>query len=364
MLEMNLHSKKLRYDRLFNVIKDYISRSTTEYDTVNIFIDLYDVVKQLYKPQIIEEIESMKSIYRWQICSEIINIAGHYRHFFASRMNKYTNIYFFYSSNPDSEYGKDFRKEFNDKRFSKTNTEYSIINKVIQENFKLIQKFFEYIPHCYVINSYIVDYTLVPYIILNHDDDGLASYPTIILSNEEIYFQDLCNFENCMQLLLKGEKSRIVTRENLWDEIILSTKKKDMEISMIPEMYTLLLSIIGYKLFSLPKIKNYGVIKGLNLLQNLIDKGVLSEIDYDERTLMSDLSTKCELTQDEIDIIVKNFKILNHSNYNTFGDYIQKILIQSRIERINKDVIQKINEKYFSHFPILMEYLFDGESYE
>ena len=65
------------------------------YDTVNVVVDLYDCVKKLFMPTLIEQINHLKKSERFQVTSELINIAGHYRNYFATRLWKYTNFYFF-----------------------------------------------------------------------------------------------------------------------------------------------------------------------------------------------------------------------------------------------------------------------------
>lgn len=368
MLQMMLHSKKLNYNRLNGILPQYIPQRTNEYDTVNVIVDLYDVVKQLYKPQLLEQINHMKASDRYQITSEIINIIGHYRHYFASRLWKYTNIYFIYSDSPSAYHTSvfsDYRKDFYKKRLDSGNETFGILTKIIKENFKLIKNFIEYVPHCYFINTGDVEYTLAPYIMYTERIVD-TTIPTMLVSNEEIYFQDFAHNEKLIQLLVKGDKSRIVTKENMWDEIVSGVKNKP-DISLFPELYPVVLACTGYNGYDVPKVNRMGVARAIPFItKELLDKGYINNIDYSSIEIFEESINNSSIKEEYKERIIENFKLLSHSAVGglayTKRD-VDSIRLQCSVDRIDPKSITYINERYFTNYPILMDYVFEGEQY-
>lgn len=368
MLQMMLHSKKLSYARLNDIMPQYIPQQGVKYDTVNVVVDLYDVVKQLYKPQLLEQLHSMKVQDRWQITSEIINIVGHYRHYFASRLWKYTNIYFIYSDKESSYHtslNPNYRKDFYQKRLDNNDPTFGTLTKIIKENFQLIKTFLEYVPHAYFINTGDVEYNIVPYMM---QVEGLidTSIPTVMISNEEIYYQDFAHNHNLIQLLIKGEKSRIVTRENMWDEVVSGVKKKP-DIHLLPELYPVVLACTGYNSYNVEKVNRMGVARAIPFItKELLDTGAIHNIDYSSIEVFSEAINKSGIKEDYKQKIIDNFKLLSHSALGGVA-YTQKnvenIRLQTMVEKIDPRSVNYINEKYFEHYPILIEYVFEGEEY-
>lgn len=368
MLQMMLHSKKLNYDRLNKIIPQYIPQRTNEYDTVNVVVDLYDVIKQLYKPQLLEQINHMKAVDRYQITSEIINIVGHYRHYFASRLWKYTNIYFIYSDQPSSYHKSifsEYKKDFYRKRLDINDSTFGTLTRIIKENFKLIKNFMEYIPHCYFINSGEVEYNIVPYLMMT---EGIidTTIPTMLVSNEEIFFQDFAHNDKLIQLMVKGEKSKIATKENMWDILTESLKKKP-EIHLFPELYPLVLACTGYNSYGIEKVNKMGIARGIPFItKNLLDKDYISNIDYSSIEIFEKDINSSDIKEEYKEKIIENFKLLSHSA--TAGlaytaKDVENIRLQTMIDRIDVKAVKYINEKYFERFPILLNYCFEGEDY-
>lgn len=368
MLQMMLHSKKLNYNRLNEIIPKYIPQRTNEYDTVNVIVDLYDVVKQLYKPQLLEQINHMKAIDRYQITSEIINIVGHYRHYFASRIWKYTNIYFIYSDQPSAYHQRiypDYRKDFYNKRLNTMDTTFGVLTKIIKENFKLIQNFMEYIPHCYFINSGTVEYNIVPYLMITEDIID-TSIPTLLVSNEEIFFQDFAHNDKLMQLLVKGEKSKMVTKENMW-EVLTSSLKNKPEIHLLPELYPVLLACTGYSSYGVEKVNKMGIARGIPFItKNLLDTGYINNIDYSSIEVFEKSINESNIKEEYKELIIRNFKLLSHSALGGVAYSardVENIKRQTMIDRIDPKSVMYINEKYFEKFPLIIDFIFEGEDY-
>lgn len=374
MLEMTLHSKKLSYDRLYPIITQYIPVHTGEedYDSVNILIDIESVIKKLYQPAIIEEIYHMKKKQIWQITSEIINICAHYRHFFASRLCLHTNIFLYYSdkkSNYHTAIYNGYRQDYYEKRLTyEKDIESHILNKALKENLKLIEAFLDYVPNICCINSGNVEPSLVPYMLLS---SGILDEvtPTIFLSNETIYYQDLVYFpENTIQLVLRGDKSKIVTRENIWNDLGRNLKSKGDDITILPDYYPILLSIIGYKEYGVDSYNKLAVGRGIKFLEKYFIEEQNDSV-FSACTSMEgykDFLNDLKIPKDAKDIIYRNYRLLSHQNQELLAYRKSDIrMMKDRVDTTyySPKEVKSINEKYFQMFPILIDYLYEGEEY-
>ena len=80
----------VKYDRLSELINLEYKGSNSS--NINIFIDLYSILKPLYSANIIIDDYT-------EITSCIINMCAHYRYFFRSRYNVESRIYLIWSKN-------------------------------------------------------------------------------------------------------------------------------------------------------------------------------------------------------------------------------------------------------------------------
>jgi len=370
ILEQIMHSKKLSYDALFPIMQPYMRDNSI--DTVNIFIDFWDVVKSIYKPEVIETLNSLKTMDRFLISSETINMVGHYRHFFASRARKFSNIIIYYSDQPDSylqELYPEYRNEFYSKRLGETNSVTQTLNRIIKHNVQITKVFCEYVPHVYFINSGDLNHSIVPSLFLRKDSPleqpviNSDNQLSIIISNEKIHYQDLSLNDKILQLELRGkEKSRVVASEDIIS-IMKAKSKKEYNFSILPEMTPVLNALTGYKNYDIPSVKKTGDIKALTLVQKLIDESRISNIRYDNLDWINELSNEKGFTPEHLDEVERNFKLLNHTFYPIKTN--QVINIQNQlIERIDAKAVRYVNDQYFKQYPILIDFVFEGEEYE
>lgn len=372
-LEKILHSKKLSYETLIPLIKPYVNAkqiNVNATDTVNIFVDFWDIVKPLYNPQTLETLNNMKVHERFMISSEIINIIAHYRHFFYSRLKMYTNFIFYYSDKKDAQrtaISRDYKSSFYEKRLDTKHQTFGIINGILQKNVNLIKLFCEYVPHVYFINTGDVEPSLIPHLFLSENsklkqDIVDRNNTSIIISNEKIHYQDLLLNDKVLQLELRGkEKSRFVTSEDIID-ILLEKSKKEYFFSILPDMYSLILSLTGYKDYDINGVKKLGNVKALQFIQKCLDDKTLSNMSYNNLELVPKLAEK--LGEEGIDNkIAQNMLLLNNSIYKFNSKDLINIEMQL-IDKIDAKSVRYVNDKYFTRYPILLQYVFEGEQYE
>ena len=116
-IEKILHSKKLNYQDLTAISDPYLKDNKKE--TINIFIDLFDVFKHMYSPNLQDEIKTIRSNNKLAILAELINIVAHYRHFFVSRYDKYCTVIMYYSDEKDiflTSIDNNYKNSFYNKR--------------------------------------------------------------------------------------------------------------------------------------------------------------------------------------------------------------------------------------------------------
>lgn len=392
-IEMLLLAKKIRYEYLDELIKETnftSKKDKSPNNTINIFIDLYDVIKQLYKPDIVESINSINVTDKQDIASEIINMIGHYRHYFFSRHWKYTTFYLIYSNKRSKyhtelypEYRHDFyMKRLREPKSNKFLPQYDIMNTMLESVIKIIRGFVQYIPHVYFIDSGDVDYTLIPYIITQtnmHEYDRVVNGekekiydpadPSIIISNDTIFYQDLvsANVTNIAQLLCKNKNSELLLYTDIYDYMTKGLKKKP-DISYSIDLLTVVQAFMGYDKYNIPKVNKMGIGRAMNFVEkNLFSTGILPDIIYTSESLFKEYLYTSKIKDEYKEQALLNFKLLSHDSmeYNnafTKTDII-KIVNQCKIELVDAKAVRKNNEKFFYNNPINTEFCYDGEAY-
>lgn len=397
-LEAILNSKKLRYEKLAPLLKPYIKQNSkntidiidiNKNNSINIFIDIYDIIKPLYNPEIINEYSSLLGSDRFMIASEIINMISHYRHFFFSRLGMYTNFILFYSSEPSSfkiSIDKNYKSEFYDKRLNIEHPIFYNLNKIIKDNIKILKTFTIYVPHAYFIDGKDIESSYLPYLIISDNGNDITNIkdkdmdfkdnPSLIISNDIHQYQNISLASNILQLELRGkDKSVIISDINLYDHIINtnSISKNKLDIKYTTDLFPLVYAISGNKNYGVKGITkgktNIGIMKALKIVNDAIIKGDLSNIrilpDYSNvnNNLLNVSEDLINILNLDSESIIKNLKLLNDDFYEVSLKDLTYIDTQM-IDSIDAKSVKYVNEKYFENNPVLLEYCFEGEEYE
>lgn len=371
IIERIINSKKLNYNKMIELVKPYVEGGRyggeVKNRNVTIYIDINNVIKQLYSPQIAENFTHVKTNNRLNLVVEVVNIIGHYRHFFASRLNMHTRFFLFYSKE-ESLYHKNIDKDYKKEHYSKMkkdNLTYRDINKTINSTLDLVKMIVNYVPNAYFINTFKIEPTLLPYYIIdktNIDDNDDYS---LIVSNDKIYRQLLKYKDRLLLLELRGsEKSKVISKENVKDEIFNSKTKKD-----INEFFNIDYNIMDiYNLFSehrdqgYKSISGYGPVKTIKLLNEMIENLEISPLkNYGEEKLKEIFSEK--LKDDKLNELLKRYKLFNHQYIvdEIDGKNIQNIISTQLIDFNDPLEIKKLNDEVFEANLINIDYLFEGE---
>lgn len=165
----------VRYDRLTELINlEYKNSQATK---LNVFIDLYSILKPLYSSNIVIDDYS-------EITSCLINMCAHYRHFFRTRYQVETKIYLVWSNNHPYK-NIEACKGYNEKSAysMQTNTK---ITSLIEDNFSLLETLCPYIPDVMFVRDIYEVGVLCQYISNMQEN---IMYPSVMITRDCYNFQ-------------------------------------------------------------------------------------------------------------------------------------------------------------------------------
>lgn len=144
-LENIMYSSYVKNDRLERIVYDTFSNTSIASATeLNVFIDLYSVMKQIFSEHFRTQISDQTAI-----VSCIVNMCGHYRSFFR-RLGVRTSFYLIASFNT-CEYNEKFFKGYN--ATFKAKSEIKLFREITEANFELLNVLAPYLPDIYFIRS-------------------------------------------------------------------------------------------------------------------------------------------------------------------------------------------------------------------
>lgn len=372
ILDKILNSKLLNYEKLNELLFPFIKKYKKE-SVVNIYIDVWDWVKQLYNPDITENLNSLVNNEKYTIASHLINIVSHYRHYFASRHQMYTTFYFIVSTNKCKELTNKFseyKKDFYEKRLNINNQYFGVLNSIMKTNFEICKIYIEYIPHAYWIDTNNLDPRGMLHCILelNNKLDNIGEIQkiknggslNIILSNDDLLLQSLL-LPNIINIQSRSEKSRILYKDNIISTLLEGSKKTNTT-NLLPEYITLINPLMSFKNYNIKGLRNMGGIKAVKFIEKAVENNI---INLDSNPLI-DKNSMIQMFKDEEEFnkYLLNFELINNEIiYSTNYKFYNSLLNILLIDRVNPLEIRKVNEVYFNKEPVLLEYCFEGEEY-
>src|SRR5574344_2650368 len=141
-IEQIIYSNCVKYERLSGIINKAFKGSKA--DNLNIFIDLYSILKSVYRKEV--KAEQFTSI-----TSTVINICSHYRYFFRNFYNVETTFYLVFSYNCN-EINSLLTSGYNDKFKDLLNANPMKVD-LVQKNIEFLETLCPYLPNIYFIKS-------------------------------------------------------------------------------------------------------------------------------------------------------------------------------------------------------------------
>jgi len=362
IVQNTFHSKKVKYQLLDKLFKPY-KGSFERGGTINIYIDINSLLKSFYNPTTIDLFNSFNNNDSKIFTSEIFNIIGHYRHYFARYHEMYTTFYLFNSFDKSSYHlsiSEDYKENFYEKRLDENSTT-NILNKIIENEFKLISRIINYVPNTYYINTNKLDPSSIPYYIINYKENKMNEI-NLVISNDILQYQLLgSDISNILILELRGEKTKLISNFNVIDELVKSTKPKNLDENSYkdfsPDLLNILYGLISNKDYNISGVKRMGVLRGIKFILEKINSNKLFPRKYfptDDIQLFDDVKDN--------DKFLNNLKLIDFcNNIETNIDKYDKIQF---LDLIDYQGFRLFNDEIMSRFPIMLNFVFEGEGNE
>lgn len=298
---------------------------------INIFIDLYPLMRTLSKPDYLE----LKSPV--DFVSGVLNLAAHYRGFFRRYCQTESTIYIINSMNLSKnnmmqypEYNKDTLH-----RYSSRTTQ---MNNIINTNIDLLNTIIPYIPDVHMVNSSYESSVVMYDIIFKHG----GNKPNIIISKDPYVKQLVGLIDKTVIYRPKLNDSYYIDRNNVYQSILLErgVKCNNYNFTNIsPKLISLLYTLNGLKCRNIKS--PYNIVSS----KNIIDRAL------EDRKLFNDYNSFIDWDS----IQTKDSNMLR-SIYNVIDIPTQYCIYKNDIESNYKlqnlydpESVQAINNIYFTN---------------
>ena len=347
-----LYGSYIRYDRLYEMTY-YAFYGKTDSSDVNIFIDVYSILKSLFQRG-----RNIRITDSYCIASCIINLAIHLRAYFYTRHHVNTKLFIIYGgarpSNAISVY-----PSYNIKNIQMEDSN-DYLKQLVRDNMEVINILCPYLDDIFAIVDYENEFSVIASAIID-DMNADAGYkvPNIIYSKDQLAYQ-LVAFKPRTFLYRPKKRANmdcswVVTKSTLYDSYRygeLELKQQSTSTSLDVRMFSIYQGIAGVKSRSVSSFRNGNVT--IKLLEKAVSEGVFS-MGYNLGALIRDQSLL--KIQDKNppppDTINKISAIdLDHQTmlYKSTPAYIG--LPTSIINLYNPQEIRNINDRYFQVYPL------------
>lgn len=336
----------VKYDRLQPLIYETFSNSSiSECTSLDIYIDLYSVLKPLFSEHSRTKIEEYT-----EVTTEIINMCAHYRYFFR-KLSVATRFFLVWSYNT-SEINRKFVSEYNSTFLTKSQVK--IFREFVNNNLDLMEILVPYLPDIFLVRSIkdyesaviissLIDKNNTPSLIITHD-----IYPiqvAVYNRNTAILYPKKYNGRDESLMIPINEKSNF--RHEFWRLL------KDTNIIKVKEEFFQVLSPLNFTLFSAfngmvcRNIKPmYSVVQSAKLIYYLTqgqDIKILPEQLYNDENIVNTVPVS-----------------MIEARYNAMDiNYIKPYYIQDpeflslKFDNLRDDnAVNHINSKFFANNPI------------
>ena len=342
---------KPKYEKLDELLNDTLTDIRFS-NQVNIIIDLKEIFKKFFRPDVSSENQSSKEIIE-EIASDVLNTIGHYRNYFYKR-SKYSSFYLLYSFSKCEELISlypDYKKEYYEKYFDENDERTNFIAKAAQA----VQKVCSIIPNAQFIDTSKFDeFIYAKYIKTQIEENEII----LILTNDDIFFQLID--KHTFVINIKGIKSNLLTEDNC---IKIITKKDEYNFSTA--LLPFVLSLSGSKKYSYKNIPSVALIKSCNIVNHLLKENKLVDAPSIEVPIeFSKLNSKDKLER----LLIDNKEQITNNYIRITGDgllYKNKLLISGDFVKktVSNSASQfaELNSKIFTTFPLQLDMILKGE---
>jgi hypothetical protein len=343
-IEAILYSYYIRYDKLKELTLTQFKNSSS--DTVNIFIDMYSMLKPLYNRDLI----GCETLFT----SNILNLCAHMRSYYKTRHDVNTNIFIVFTSNTI--------------RVEQSCASDSVMpnpqrDSIISYNNTLLKMLCQYIPGVYFITGTVAPSIMIGNLIPKVQTiNPTKIVPNIVITKDLLSWQLVTIYpETCIFRPRKTnseDTSFCVNESNvmyLWKQSV-NRCKGVPETLLPPQMLSM---YIAYTMFPDMNLRSYYTPK-------VADQKILSNVNnslikfgYNFPDAVKDvLHADCKPCYQDVYGTVNNLEIRYNmvDLFRMIGRY-QTSMIESKdntflIDKLDVDSLKEINDKFFIKNPI------------
>lgn len=357
MMDYIFNSFKIKYINLNNL---FGKLDLNNINKVTLYINLESVLSKLHRDYYEETLltctKSELANNHKALISNIINLAAHYRLFF-TRSKVASNIVFYYS---DFDGYKRYNNTVYIDKYRKTyfdtyhNPKRDLLLGMINEAVRISHSIIDYIDRVFILSSDRLESSVIPY--MAHKDQRLKSDLNLILTRDIYDFQYVNH--GFLVLYPEKEESIILHKKNLMKFLRFKNDYEDKyHVDISPKLLPFILSIIGDKKRSLPKVTGIGFKKIYKSLEKLYDKEFI--IDEDPSTMSIEhlaelLKTNNGFYDNGIREIIGNnyFAIDLDRQLNIASDSHNHEILDNVNNKFDTNGLKKLNDKVFSDYPL------------
>lgn len=346
-----LYGSFIKYDRLFEMTR-YAFYGKTDSENVNIYIDVYSILKSLYTRGTNIQINDS-----YAIASCIINLAIHLRAYFDTRHRVASKIYIVYGgarpTNAIVQYSP-----YNMKNIQMEDSNL-YLKQLIIDNLEIIKILCPYLYDIFAVVDYENEFSVIVSALIDLDDDK-GKIPNIIYSKDPLAYQ-LVAFKPRTFLYRPKKRNNmdcswVVTKSTLYNsyrygELGLT---KQFDTSLDVRMFSIYQAIAGVKSRNILSNRNGNAT--VKLLEKAVQNNVFAN-GYNANGIMRDNQAFTDLCNTEnishIDLICRFISIdLLHQTmlYKSTPNFIGATA--GIINLYNPQEVRNINDKYFHVYPL------------
>lgn len=352
-MDAHFNVYKARFEDLdFHISK---IRRSQYIHSMDIFINLDDLVHNLHRPNVEKEFELCGYKVTAQCTSNLLNVLAHYKRW-AAKAGIKSRVWGYFTSDMSNFknciYLKDYRKYFVE-NMSKDNPNFMLINRAATNALKIAKDISQYVEDIHIIDTAYLEPSVIP---LYLKEQGIADYEWGMIVSRDMYDLQYAYRDRWIFVSPKGDNTRIVTRGDMWEYI--ATREHvvtdDYNVAMYHhDIFPLALAVAGNKFRSIPRLGRIGWKTIFKYLDEVTEKDSASSTILGNRML--EILKKRKVSDDAI---MANFMVSSvERQCKVIGD-VAGTFIRSQIHNVtDHDNLATMNEVYFSEFPINLQFL-------
>lgn len=344
-MELYFNLFKVKYEKLMELLRQDETVNISTRDTVNIFINLESLFINMTNPKVKDYLVVNQKSSTIQFIACVINLAAHYRWFFTKNKIK-SKVYLYFPTLSTAEYknrlfDKDYRRYY-DYKF-KEDVQNSLVYKTITSSIPIINMILEYIEGVYFIDSHNIENSVIPYIIRESEKDESVNF---IVSNSFYDFQYV-NY-GFKIIVPRRDESALINQYNAIDYIA-NFHNCNGTYTFSSKFLPFILSLVGNKNRNIYNIKGVQFKSAYKLIQTAFDKKMLGNESTNIHMLINIVKPAWR------DIISINYYCTDIIyQYNQLNSKDIHDILSQMTDKFDNASLRKINDKYFTQFPIML----------